>query len=136
MAAGTVVRFRDMPALRACTEQLVQTFGMTGIFTSEYLIERATGRAYLLEINRRFSPRTHFGAMMNVDLFAAFHAAMHGLPVPTRARLDPGEEHLLVQFPAEWLRNPQSRWLREHPVDMPWDDPELLDAMLALRGEH
>ena len=109
---------------------------MTGLFTSEYLVERGSGRVYLIEIERRIGPATHFGSVMKVDLCAALHAAMHGLPSPTRARLDPGEEHMLVTFPGEWLRNPQSRWLRDHPVDMPWDDPELLDAMLALRRER
>ena len=54
----------------------------------------------------------------------------------SRSRLDSGEERIFVQFPAEWLRNPQSPWLRRHPVDVPWDDPELLDAMLALRNER
>jgi hypothetical protein len=45
---------------------------------------------------------------MNVDLCAAFHAALHGVASPTRSRLDPDEERIFVQFPAEWLRNPQS----------------------------
>ena len=136
MAPGTVVRFRNAPELRAHSERLVQAFGMTGLFTSEYMIERSTNRAWLLEINRRISPATHFGSTMNVDLCAALHAAMYGLPSPTRTGLDEGEEHVFVEFPAEWLRDPRSHWLREHPVDMPWDDPELLDAMLALRREQ
>jgi hypothetical protein len=29
-----------------------------------------------------------------------------------------------VNFPQEWLR--------EYPVDVPWDDPGLIEAMLAL----
>ena len=136
MTPGTVVRYHDAPPLREFSIQLVEAFGMTGLFTSEYMIERSTKRAYLLAINRRISPATHFGSTMNVDLCAALHAAMRGSPSPTRTGLDAGEEHVFVQFPAEWLRDPRSRWLREHPVDMPWDDPELLDAMLALRREQ
>ena len=46
---------------------------MTGLFTSEYLIERGTEHPYLLGINRRFSPATHYGAVMNVDLCAALY---------------------------------------------------------------
>jgi len=136
MTPGTVVRYHDNPALRDFAARLVEAFGMTGLFTSEYIIETSTGLPYLIEINRRISPGTHFGAVMNVDLCAAFHAAMHGVASPTRSRLDAGEERIFVQFPAEWLRNPQSPWLRRHPVDVPWDDPELLDAMLALRNER
>jgi biotin carboxylase len=136
MTPGTVVRYHDSPALREFSIQLVETLGMTGLFTSEYIVEKATRLPYLIEINRRISPGTHFGAVMNVDLCAALHAAMDGAASPSRSRLDRGEERIFVQFPAEWLRNPQSAWLRRHPVDVPWDDPELLDAMLALRNER
>ena len=136
MTPGTVVRYHDAPALREFSVQLVESLGMTGLFTSEYIVEKATGLPYLIEINRRISPGTHYGAVMNVDLCAALHAAMHGVDSPSRSRLDSGEERIFVQFPAEWLRNPQSPWLRRHPVDVPWDDPELLDAMLALRNER
>jgi len=136
MTPGTVVRYRDSPPLREFSIKLVEAFGMTGLFTSEYIIEKATGLPYLIEINRRISPGTHFGAVMNVDLCAALYAAMHDGISPSRSRLDTGEERIFVQFPAEWLRNPQSAWLRRHPVDVPWDDPELLDAMLALRNER
>ena len=50
--------------------------------------------------------------------------------------LDPllvANEGKVVVFPREWLRDPQSRYLSEFPVDIPWDDPELMDAMLAMR---
>ena len=136
MGSGTVVRYRDIPELRALSEKLVRAFGMSGLFTSEYMIERGTGWPYLLEINRRISPATHYGAVLKVDLCAALHAAMHDAPMPTRSALDAGEERVFVQFPAEWFRDPASRWLRRYPVDVPWDDPELLEAMLALRNER
>ena len=135
MAPGTVVRYHEAPELRDFSERLVRAFGITGLFTSEYVIDQATGLPYLLEINRRISPGTHYGAVMNVDLCAALHAAMHDVPMATRGALDAGEERVFVQFPAEWLRDPASRWLRQYPADIPWDDPELLEAMLALRRE-
>ena len=133
---GTVARCYHNPALRDFSAQLVGAFGMTGLFSTDYIIEKSTGLPYLIDINRRISPGTHFGAVMNVDLCAALHAALHGIASPTRGGLDAGEERIFVQFPSEWLRDPHSPWLRRHPVDVPWDDPELLDAMLALRGER
>jgi len=44
-------------------------------------------------------------------------------------------DHILVSFPREWLRDPESPWLRDHPSDIPWDDPGVLQAMIALRNE-
>ena len=39
----------------------------------------------------------------------------------------------MVHFPQEWLRDPQSPHLAQHPSDVPWDEPELLEALLKLR---
>ena len=128
---ATVVRYRDAPELRAMSERLVAAFGMSGLFTCEYIAERDTGTPYLNDIERYTGPATHCGSVMNVDLCAALAAAMRGVPSPSRAGLDPGDERVIVQFPCEWLRDPQSKWLRRYPVDVPWDDPELLDAMLT-----
>ena len=135
MSPATVIRYRDAPELRAMSERLVAAFGMTGLFTSEYIVERDTGTPYLIDIERRIGPATHYGSVMNVDLCSTLAAAMQGVPSSSRAGLDPGDERMFVQFPGEWLRDPQSRWLRQYPVDVPWDDPELLDAMLT-RGRE
>jgi len=70
-----------------------------------------------------------------VDHCVALHAALTDAPMSTRADLDEGEERVTVHFPQEWLRDPASPWLRDHPVDVPWDDPSLIEAMLAMRGE-
>jgi hypothetical protein len=47
--------------------------------------------------------------------------------------MDPGDEWINVHFPQEWLRDPESSYLRDYPVDVPWDEPELIKAMLAMR---
>jgi hypothetical protein len=62
-------------------------------------------------------------------------AALTGAKSPTRSDFDEGEESLLVWFPEEWLRDPDSRYLRDHVVDVPWDEPELLEAFTAMRAE-
>ncbi|MGH8316234.1 MAG: hypothetical protein ACRETU_13910 [Steroidobacterales bacterium] len=132
-APPTVNRYHRSDALREVAAKLARGFGMTGFFALEGIVDERTGDYYLLEINRRLVGGTHRGSDFNVDHCAALHAALHGLPSPTRADLDPAEEHLSVRFPQEWLRDPESEWLRNYPVDVPWDDPELFEAMLALQ---
>jgi hypothetical protein len=61
---------------------------------------------------------------------------VEGTASTSRADLSEGEEGITVYFPGEWLRDPQSRYLREYPVDVPWDEPDLIEAMLALRHER
>jgi predicted ATP-grasp superfamily ATP-dependent carboligase len=129
---ATVTHYFRVPEMRDAAEKLVSAFGMTGLFAFEFIAHEKTGECYLLEINRRVTPGTHAAAQVGVDLCGALYAAVHGLPLTMRADLDPGEEHTLAHFPQEWLRDPNSRYLREYPVDAPWDDPELFEAMLAL----
>ena len=136
MGPTSVMRYRRAQDLRDFSDKLIGGFGMSGMFTIEFMIHEQTGEGYLLEINRRFPPGAHRGAILNVDLCAAMFAVLQGSPSPSRPALDPGEEGIRVNFPLEWLRDPHSHWLREYPVDIPWSEPELIAAMLALRHER
>ena len=134
--AASVVRYFHSADLQNSASKLVAAFGATGIFAPEYIVHEQTGEAYLVEINRRITPGTHRGGFINVATGAAFFAALQGKPLNTRARLDDDEERIFVSFPHEWLRDPESRYLRDYPVDVPWDEPELIEAMLAMRHER
>jgi hypothetical protein len=134
--AASVVRYFHSEHLQNSASTLVAAFGATGIFAPEYIVDERTGDAYLVEINRRVTPGTHRGGFIDVASGVALSAAMQGKRSTTRVRLDEGEEHVFVSFPHEWLRDPESRYLREYPVDVPWDEPELIEAMLAMRVER
>ena len=133
---GTVFRYHRSPELRACAEKLVRGFGMTGIFGLEFGVDERTAEFVLVAINRHVTAESHRGGWFNVDLCAALHAALHGVPSTSRADLDAGEEGVGVHFPQEWLRDPDSDYLKAHSVDVPWEEPELIEAMLALRHER
>jgi predicted ATP-grasp superfamily ATP-dependent carboligase len=130
---SSVSRYFRSDELRDFSARLARGFEMSGIFAPEFALDARSREAYLLELNRRMTHGTHRGAAMGVDAGAALYAAVTGTPPTTRADLDDGEEHLCVHFPAEWMRDPDSRWLTDHPVDVPWEEPELLQAMVALR---
>jgi predicted ATP-grasp superfamily ATP-dependent carboligase len=132
---ATVIRCYHSAQIRDFSTKLVQGFGMTGLFATEYMIHRDTGDAYLLEINRRLTPGMHVGARVNVDLCALLYAAVQGTPATTRSDPDVGHEWVNVHFPQEWLRDPASAYLRDYPVDVPWEDAGLIEAMLAMRHE-
>jgi hypothetical protein len=129
---ATVIRYHHNRELRDFAAKLVRAFSMSGLLGIECIVHEQTGNPYLIEINRRVTPGHHRGAQFGVDLCAALHAALNGLPSPSRTDLDEAEEGIRCSFPQEWLRDPTSHWLREYPVDAPWDEPEMLAAMLAL----
>ena len=131
----TVTHYFQSPPLRALASRLVAGFGMSGHFVVEFRTDERSQEIHLIEINRRISPATHLGAARNVDFCAAQYAAIMDLESSSRADLAEGEEGITVYFPGEWLRDPGSRYLREYPVDVPWDEPDLIDALLALRHD-
>ena len=129
----TMTRYFAGDDLRRVAADLAREFGISGLFFAEFICDARTGAPLLIEINRRVSPATHRGVQWNVDLCAALFAALdRAVPAP-RAALDAGEEGIVVHFPQEWLRDMESPKLLQYPADVPWDEPELLQAMLALR---
>jgi predicted ATP-grasp superfamily ATP-dependent carboligase len=132
---ATVIRCYHSAQIRDFSAKLVQGFGMTGLFASEYMIHRDTGDAYLLEINRRLTPGMHVGSRVHVDLCALLYSAVQGTPAMTRSDPEASDEWVNVHFPQEWLRDPASPYLRDYPVDVPWEDSGLIEAMLAMRHE-
>ena len=128
-----VNRYYRSDALRKVAAELARGFGISGLFSIEGIVAES-GEFHLLEINRRLLGGAHRGSEFGIDQCAALHAALLGLPHSGRVDLDQGEEHVCVSFPQEWLRDPESRWLRDYPVDVPWDEPELFEAMLELQA--
>ncbi|MFI4952743.1 MAG: hypothetical protein ACHP7M_06350 [Burkholderiales bacterium] len=128
-----VNRYYRNDVLRQIAARLARGFGISGVFSLEGIVAEDGGQFHLLEVNRRLAGGVHRGGTFDVDLCAALHAALQGLPPPARTDMDAGEEHMNVAFPQEWLRDPESEWLRDYPVDVPWDEPELFEAMLALQ---
>lgn len=135
MGPPTVTRYFRSPMLRSVGEQLARGLGMSGLFFAEFILDSRSGAPLLLEINRRVSPATHRGEARNVDFCAALHAAVHQNASTSRSELDVGEQGISVHFPQEWLRDPESSYLTRYPSDVPWDEPQLLAALLAFRRE-
>ena len=130
----TVVRFVDSGQTRACAETLGRSFGINGFFSIQFILDADTGEAHLLEINRRIVTHMHMGERVGVDLAAALNARLMGVPAPP-SRPPGASLPTVAVFPREWLRDPSSRYLCDFPTDVPWDEPELFEAMLAMRHD-
>jgi predicted ATP-grasp superfamily ATP-dependent carboligase len=131
---SSVVRCRLAPVARRFAELLVAGFGVSGFFGPEFIEHERTGEVYLIEINRRVTNGIQMGGLVGVDLCAALAAALDGGAYAGRVDIPAGEEHLIAEFPQEWLRDAASPYLRAARTDVPWDDVGLLQAMLAMRA--
>lgn len=130
----SVLRFVRSPETRAFSEALCRGFGMGGFFNVQFVVDERTGEACLLEINRRIVTHTHLGERVGKDLAKALLRALDGTPAPLSTSIDDAAGTVVI-FPREWLRDPGSPHLAEFPSDVPWDEPELFAAMLAMRHE-
>lgn len=134
LSAGTVTRYVVRPDIAAMHRTLLQGLGASGFVGTQFLVEADTGIPYLIEINRRMVPATYTGSRVGVDLAAALAAVVASGHWTGPTDLAPENERTLALFPQEWLRDSSSVDLERLPTDAPWDDPELFQAMLALRS--
>jgi hypothetical protein len=132
----SVLRFVRSPETRAFSEAICRGFGIGGFFNVQFVIDDRTGQPFLLEINRRIVTHTHLGERVGRDLARALLNGLEGKPLEASPTVDEDVEGTVVIFPREWLRDPGSRHLDEFPSDVPWDEPELFAAMLAMRNEE
>jgi len=133
--ASAVVRVCKIPSIRTFTERLCRAFGMSGLFSVQYIAPVDDAAPVLLEINRRIVTFMHMDEYGGVDLCAALFQRLAELPQTVPSDVPDRTDRVLASFPREWLRDPDSEWLRDHPSDIPWDDPDVLQAMIALRHE-
>ena len=132
----SVLRFIQSPETRMFSEKLCRGFGICGFMNLQFMMDSKTGEAHLLEINRRIVTHTHMGERVGADLGVALYRALEGEPPAPVPEAQNTEGDIVAVFPREWLRDPESRYLHEYPVDVPWDEPELIEACLAMRHER
>jgi hypothetical protein len=127
-----VVRLAAHEEMAQASSALIAATRATGFIGFDFMIEDATGDAYLLECNPRPVQVCHLGARIGVDLSAALATAMQG--GATACPTAEGEE-IVALFPQEWRRDPAA--LADFPgfVDAPLNDPALLARMTQPKEE-
>ena len=133
---STVVRCRQSQEASRFAEMLAAGFGISGFFGPEFIEHERTKEVYLIEINRRVTNGVQMGGLVGVDLCGALAAALEGRANTGRSDIAAGEQHLIAELPQEWLRDPESPYLRSARTDIPWNDPAVFRAMVAMRGGH
>jgi Carbamoyl-phosphate synthase L chain, ATP binding domain len=125
---ATVVRLIDNAEMKTAVEKMVRRMGLSGMCGFDFMLEAATGNAYLIEINGRATQMGHLTLGAGRDLPAALYAAVSGQP----GRMNPPitDNDTIALFPHEWARDPQSEFLRTGYHDVPWDAPELVRACI------
>jgi len=80
-APASVVRVVDHPEMMHCAERIARRLNLSGFFGLDFMIEDATGFAYLIEINPRPTRLSCLRLGKGRDPIAAFYAQISGQPI-------------------------------------------------------
>jgi len=130
---ATVVRSIENAEMSSAVEAMVRRLGLSGFHGFDFVIEAETGNAYLIEINPRSAQVGHLSMGPGRDLPAALYAALCGVaPQPAEPVTD---KDTIALFPQEWMRDPDSSFLKSAYHDIPWEEPELVRDCISKRSK-
>ncbi len=129
VGASTVVQVTDNAEMRDMAEQLVGQLGLSGFCGLDFIVESATGRAHLIELNGRSTPLASLALGVGCDPMSALAGTMTGLAVSSEPST---VNKTIALFPQAWRQDPTMPALHEAFHDVPWDDPRLLAELVRL----
>jgi hypothetical protein len=121
---ATVVRLIENSEMSAAAEKMVERLKLSGVHGFDFMLEKQTGNAYLIEINPRATQVGHLALGPGRDIPAALYAALSGEAVQPSQKVS--EKDTIALFPQEWFRDSESPFLRSAYHDVPWEEPELV----------
>ena len=121
---ATVVRLIEKSQMSAAVERIVGRLHLSGVHGFDFMLEEQTGDAYLIEINPRATQVGHLALGAGRDIPAALYAAVSAAAVLPGPKVT--EKDTIALFPQEWIRDPESPFLRAAHHDVPWEEPELV----------
>lgn len=125
---STAARIIDSPDMLASARKVVKALHLSGMIGLDFMIEAATGLAYLIELNPRNTPICAIPMGPGRDLPEAFVARLASRSARERpARTD---KDVVAFFPDTWQVDPSSHFLHTAYHDVPWDQPDLVRMLL------
>ncbi len=121
---ATVVRVIENAEMSAAAEAMARRLNLSGLYGFDFMLESETENAYLVEINPRSTQVGHLSLGPGRDIPAALYAALSGKAVEEAPQIT--EKDTIALFPQEWIRDPESSFLRSAYLDLPLQEPELI----------
>jgi hypothetical protein len=128
---ATVLRVVENKQMSVAAERIVSGLCLSGIIGLDFMLEGNSAKAHLIEINPRATQVGHLTLGLGSDLPAALYAAVSGEAIKPAPRVT--ENETITLFPQEWIRDAGSRFLSIGYHDVPWEEPELVQACVLSR---
>ena len=113
----------NLPEMEDYVKIIAQKLHYTGFGGVDFIYQKDTNQAFIIEFNARPTPTCHLGeqAVAN-SLCQALFNGLNNIKI-TKNEF---KNYFIAMFPAEKKRDPNSEYLTKGFHDMPIDDPELL----------
>jgi len=133
---ATVVRLVDSGQMMGAAGKIARRLSLSGFFGLDFMIDEATGSAYLIEMNPRCTPPCHLRLGIGRDLIGALSAQLTGKLLSEPVSIT--QNNLIAYFPQALLR--EGEFLSSSYHDVPDGEPELVQELLraellVLNGE-
>lgn len=127
--AAIIVRIIENEEIFKAAKLLTSHLGLTGFYGLDFMLDHATGFAYLIEMNPRCTQLGHLPHLkQGGDLASLLYAKLTGglNPSPQLSV----ENDIVAFFPQAISWNPNSRFIRDGYHDVPWEQPRLVRELL------
>ena len=131
---ATVMCLIENADMAFAVKTMVCRLNLSGLHGFDFMIQGNTEKAYLIEINPRSTQVGHLTFGPGRDLPAALNAALTGNPPRTSVKIT--ENDTITLFPQEWIRDPESAFLKSGYHDVPWEEPDLVLACVRSRRKQ
>jgi glutathione synthase/RimK-type ligase-like ATP-grasp enzyme len=123
---ASVIRVIDSQEMKDVAAHIVRRLDLSGFVGFDFMIEAASGRPYLIEMNGRPTQICHLKVDADSDMLGALAARLSATPpLPTIPNV---VGHTIALFPQETWRDPDSHFLTSAFHDIPREIPEYVAA--------
>jgi predicted ATP-grasp superfamily ATP-dependent carboligase len=124
--AATVVRPLEHSAIENAARLLAHKFKLSGFHGLDFILEKGTGAACLIELNPRSTQLGHLNLSAQGDLAGVLAAKLRNEAADPGASEDRIGDSTIAFFPHAFKANPKSAYLCEGYHDVPWEEPALV----------
>ena len=126
--SATVVQVIQHQEMIDAARKLSRKLLLHGFHGLDFVLEKDTNDAYLIELNPRCTQLGHLRLPKQGDLAGAFIGKLRAEEPP--APLDPIKGNTIAFFPQAFLLNPRNPYLLSGHHDVPWGEPALIRELL------
>lgn len=127
--AATVVELTRNAEIERAARLLAKRLHLTGFHGLDFILERATGAAHLIEWNPRCTQLGHLQLRDQASMAATFNVALGADQRPMHAA--PVRSETVALFPGASTWQPNSPYLQSRHHDVPWEEPQLVCELLS-----